>query len=49
MKTAVRKPEVKGTTYLTKLRIDKKTIIIVRNKESLKRWMSKYPEAIEVI
>ena len=24
MKAVVRKPEVKGTTYLTKLRIDKK-------------------------
>lgn len=49
MKAIVKKPEIKGATYLTKLRIDKKTVIMVRNKESLKKWMSKYPLAVEVL
>lgn len=41
--------EIKGSTYLVKLRIDKRTVITVRNKESLKRWMAKYPDATEVL
>ncbi|MBS1652012.1 MAG: hypothetical protein JSU07_08400 [Bacteroidetes bacterium] len=49
MKTINKKSEIKGKTYLTKLRIDKKTVIIVRTKESLKQWMNKYPEAVEVL
>lgn len=48
MKAKVKSPEVKGTTYLTKLRIDNRTVVTVRNKESLKRWMSKYPNAIQI-
>lgn len=47
-KSQVKVSEIKGSTYLVKLRIDKRTVITVRNKESLKRWMSKYPEAVEV-
>lgn len=47
MKTATRK-EVKGTTYLVKLRIDSRTVITVRTKESLKSWKAKYPDAVEV-
>ncbi|HQQ94845.1 MAG TPA: hypothetical protein PLQ93_09835 [Bacteroidia bacterium] len=52
MRTAVKKlqrQEIKGTTYLVKLRIDPKTVIMVRTKESLKNWKSKYPEAEEII
>lgn len=45
---SVRK-EVKGATYLTKLRIDKRTVITVRSKESLKAWKAKYPDAEEVV
>ncbi len=32
-----------------KLRIDSKTIILVKNIESLKRWKEKYPNAVEVL
>ncbi len=35
--------------YLVKLRIDKKTIIMVRNEASLKTWKSKYPNAVELL
>lgn len=35
--------------YLVKLRIDKKTVILVRNEASLKAWKSKYPNAIELL
>ena len=44
----VRKQEIKGTTYFVKLRIDAKTVITVRTKESLKNWKTKYPDAIEL-
>lgn len=43
-----RQEEVKGTTYLVKLRIDPKTVITVRTKESLKNWKTKFPEAVEI-
>lgn len=50
MKTAQKaRKEIKGTTYLTKLRIDHKTVITVRTKESLKNWKSKYPDAVEIL
>lgn len=45
----VRKQEVKGTTYVVKLRIDARTVITVRTKESLKNWKAKYPDAVELI
>lgn len=45
----VRKQEIKGSTYLVKLRIDHKTVITVRTKESLKNWKSKYPDAVELL
>ena len=48
MKTIAKRKEVKGTTYLTKLRIDHRTVITVRTKESLRAWKAKYPEAVEV-
>jgi hypothetical protein len=48
MKSIVKRAEIKGSTYLTKLRIDARTVIIVRTKESLKNWKAKYPEAVEV-
>jgi hypothetical protein len=48
MKAMLRKAEVKGSTYLVKLRIDSKTVITVRTKESLRNWKSKYPNAIEL-
>lgn len=40
--------EVKGSTYLVKLRIDARTVITVRTKESLKNWKTKYPNAVEL-
>ncbi|MBA3664587.1 MAG: hypothetical protein ACXVC6_12455 [Bacteroidia bacterium] len=48
-KAAPKKAEIKGSTYLVKLRIDRRTVITVRNKESLKNWKAKYPDAVEVI
>lgn len=48
MKAIAKKSEVKGTTYLVKLRIDSRTVITVRTKESLKNWKSKYPDAVEI-
>jgi hypothetical protein len=48
-KAAPKKAEIKGTTYLVKLRIDRRTVITVRNKESLKNWKAKYPDAVEVV
>lgn len=35
--------------YHCKLRIDKRTIVMVRNAESLKNWKAKYPNAVEVL
>lgn len=35
--------------YLVKLRIDKRTIIFVRNLESLAKWKQNYPNAVEVL
>lgn len=46
--TKIKKPEIKGTTYIVKLRIDSKTVITVRTKESLKNWKAKYPDAVEL-
>lgn len=40
--------EIKGSTYIVKLRIDPRTVITVRTKESLKNWKSKYPDAVEL-
>lgn len=48
MKTIAKRQEVKGSTYLVKLRIDARTVITVRTKESLKNWKSKYPDAVEI-
>jgi hypothetical protein len=49
MKPKIKKTtEVKGSTYLVKLRIDARTVITVRTKESLKNWKSKYPNAVEL-
>ena len=49
MKAAIKRvEEVKGSTYLVKLRIDNRTVITVRTKESLKNWKAKYPEAKEL-
>lgn len=44
MRTTRKKEEVKQE-YLVKLRIDKRTIILVRNEQSLKNWKAKYPNA----
>lgn len=44
MRTTRKKEEVKQE-YLVKLRIDKRTIIMVRNEQSLKNWKTKYPNA----
>jgi hypothetical protein len=49
MKAIPKRSEIKGSTYLVKLRIDNRTVITVRTKESLKNWKAKYPEAVEVI
>ncbi len=49
MKAKIKKAaEVKGSTYLVKLRIDARTVITVRTKESLKNWKTKYPNAVEL-
>ena len=48
MKAIAKRTEIKGSTYLVKLRIDPRTVITVRNKESLKNWKSKYPDAVEI-
>lgn len=50
MKAKIKKAaEVKGSTYLVKLRIDPRTVITVRTKESLKNWKTKYPNAVELV
>ena len=48
MKSIAKRIEIKGKTYLTKLRIDKSTVVLVRTRESLMNWLTKYPEAVEV-
>lgn len=48
-KASPKRAEIKGSTYLVKLRIDRRTVITVRSKESLKNWKAKYPEAVEVL
>ena len=48
MKHQVKRSEIKGITYITKLRIDRRTVVMVRTKESLKSWKTKYPDAVEV-
>ena len=48
-KAAPKKAEIKGTTYLVKLRIDRRTVITVRNKERLKNWKAKYTDEVEVV
>ncbi|MDI1355031.1 MAG: hypothetical protein PSX36_08935 [bacterium] len=48
MKAIAKRSEIKGSTYLVKLRIDNRTVITVRTKESLKNWKAKYPEAVEI-
>ncbi len=48
MKAIAKRSEIKGSTYLVKLRIDARTVITVRTKESLKNWKTKYPDAIEI-
>jgi hypothetical protein len=51
MKASVNKKSDSGKvgSYLVKLRIDKRTVIMVRNAESLKVWKSKYPDAVELL
>jgi hypothetical protein len=49
MKAIAKRTEIKGSTYLVKLRIDNRTVIIVRTKESLRNWKAKYPDAVEVL
>lgn len=44
MKATRKKIEIKQE-YLVKLRIDRRTIIMVRNEQSLKNWKAKYPDA----
>ena len=44
MRATRKKTEIKQE-YLVKLRIDKRTIIMVRNEQSLKNWKAKYPDA----
>jgi hypothetical protein len=49
MKATAKRSEIKGSTYIVKLKIDARTTILVRTPESLKRWKAKYPNAIELI
>jgi hypothetical protein len=46
---ATRKKEEVKNEYLVKLRIDKRTVVMVRNAQSLKNWKAKYPDAVEVL
>ena len=48
MKRIAKRIEVKGKTYLTKLRIDPRTVVTVRNQESFMMWKTKFPQAVEV-
>ena len=48
MKRIAKRSEVKGITYLTKLKIDNRTVITVRSQESLINWKTKYPQALEI-
>ncbi|MGE0568475.1 MAG: hypothetical protein AB7O73_11040 [Bacteroidia bacterium] len=49
MKSVNKRKEIKGETYMVKLKIDAKTTVLVRTKESLRNWKAKYPNAIELI
>jgi hypothetical protein len=49
MKAAIAKKTEQLKDYLVKLRIDSRTVIMVRTRESLKMWKSKYPKAVEVL
>lgn len=49
MKAAIAKKSEQIKDYLVKLRIDSRTVILVRTRESLKSWKSKYPKAVEVL
>lgn len=45
MRASHKRIDISKQEYLVKLRIDKKTIIMVRNEQSLKNWKAKYPNA----
>ncbi len=49
MRTSAKKIDISKQEYLVKLRIDKRTIIMVRNEQSLKSWKAKYPDAVVVL
>ncbi len=39
--------KVAPTQFYCKLKIDHKTTIYIRSKESLKKWLLKYPNAVQ--
>ena len=42
------KPKAKSPSgFICRLKIDHKTSIYIRSKESLKKWLLKYPNAIQ--
>lgn len=49
MRASAKKIDISKQEYLVKLRIDKRTIIMVRNEQSLKNWKAKYPDAVIVM
>jgi hypothetical protein len=49
MKATIAKKTEQLRDYLVKLRIDSRTVILVRTRESLKMWKSKYPKAVEIL
>ncbi len=49
MRASAKKIDISKQEYLVKLRIDKRTIIMVRNEQSLKNWKAKYPDAVVVM
>jgi hypothetical protein len=42
------KKKTKPKDFYCKLRIDPKTIIMVRTKESYENWLIKYPNAVKI-
>jgi hypothetical protein len=49
MKTTLITKAEQIRNYLVKLRIDSRTVIHVRTRESLKMWKAKYPKAVEIL
>lgn len=42
----IEKTKQENNEFFVKLQIDKRTVIVVKSKSSLKNWMEKYPNAV---